>query len=647
MVMIVKNIYIYSVTLILFSQVYCPVNAQMNIAGVTAKQKTTALSIADFILNLQNDYGAIPDTPEVDTTNEDSNMEYALIGLGAAYKSSQNHKYLDGLEKGIEWLAGRQVMDSSFWHGSWYYAYSSVPPFTPVKIAMDENITDVRGVDTTCALFVYLLYLHSELTGNRDLFQQYKENAKAALDFLINNNRDDDGYFFSSWQEINGGDSSEWQLYKFKYSADQADLYLGFHAGSILFSDDSYTDIATFLKDNVCQAMFDYRNGRYFLGMDSSGNFESEKNSFAGIFSQGYLPFVFGRTPENSQSLAWLRLHTKSDGSLSCFSGDPKYSLTAALYLSSLYTLQEPVANNTINWLMNVPFDPLDGSIRDSSRSGTEKFANVAGFAVMSLLDFSFFEPPEPQDNTDLYLTEGMEFNIKVKELNESDDVTPIARRPIVYAEYSDPFNDGALKRVNMKVLTRISKKEYRFSFRVGASKNIPLYSKKQLKSVYKAGIPFKNFNGQISSLAVKVHVLHYLEGNRINTVLTRAFYINPPEINSVESVEGEKIDSLSPGDFAVLEGKYFGSRKPKIWIEYLMPNNRIKTIRCKVLRPFKYSNMKGKAAKSCMYTIDGTSRITFQIPVSLPSGMMPGTYSLLIQNRVGMDSIDIQIDNE
>jgi hypothetical protein len=44
----------------------------------------------DFILSLQNAAGAIPDQPGASTVNEDSNMEYALIALGAAYSATKD-----------------------------------------------------------------------------------------------------------------------------------------------------------------------------------------------------------------------------------------------------------------------------------------------------------------------------------------------------------------------------------------------------------------------------------------------------------------------------------------------------------------------------------------------------------------------------
>src|SRR5205823_9162917 len=90
-----------------------------------SSQWPQAIRIADFILSLQNADGAIIDEAGVNTVNQDSNMEYALIGLGAAYDATKNPKYLDGLEKGIKWLAQREEMADARWKGSWYYVFAA------------------------------------------------------------------------------------------------------------------------------------------------------------------------------------------------------------------------------------------------------------------------------------------------------------------------------------------------------------------------------------------------------------------------------------------------------------------------------------------------------------------------------------------
>ena len=70
---------------------------------------------ADFILSLQCANGAIRDCKGADTVNTDSNMEYALIGLGSAYELTADRKYLDGVKKGISWLAARECMSGEKW----------------------------------------------------------------------------------------------------------------------------------------------------------------------------------------------------------------------------------------------------------------------------------------------------------------------------------------------------------------------------------------------------------------------------------------------------------------------------------------------------------------------------------------------------
>lgn len=213
-----------------------------------------AFRMADFILKLQTADGAIPDRPGVNTVNEDSNMEYALIGLAAAYEASKDRRYLDGLERGIRWLAAREEMTDAAWKGSWRYVYSAAPPFAPIPTSPGAGIADVRGVDATSSLFVYLLYLHRRLTGSDTLARNYASNAKSALEFVIAHNLDKHGFSQSSWQRhISDG---QWHLYAFRYSADQGDVYLGMQAGALLYHVSSYERIARFLKQSTPQRFF-------------------------------------------------------------------------------------------------------------------------------------------------------------------------------------------------------------------------------------------------------------------------------------------------------------------------------------------------------------------------------------------------------
>jgi hypothetical protein len=228
-----------------------------------------ALRMADFILSLQDVAGAISDRPGATTVNEDSNMEYALIALGAAYAATKDSRYKDGLERGIRWLAEREEMTDPLWKGSWRYVYSTNPPYAPTLTSPGAGITDARGVDATSTLFVYLLYLDQKLTGSDTLVRRYAVNAQAALDFVIKHNLDKDGFSWSSWQQH--AFDGQWHLYAFKYSADQGDVYLGMQAGNLLYHSSEYERVARFLTENTPLRFFSKTTGRYGLGLNQKG----------------------------------------------------------------------------------------------------------------------------------------------------------------------------------------------------------------------------------------------------------------------------------------------------------------------------------------------------------------------------------------
>jgi len=345
-----------------------------------------ALRIADFILSLENAAGAIPDQPGVITVNEDSNMEYALIALGAAYAATRDVRYRDGLERGIQWLAAREEMTDPRWKGSWWYVYSANPPYQPIPTSPGAGVTDVRGVDATSTLFVYLLYLDQKLTGNDTLVKTYASNAQAALDFVIHHNLDQDGFSRSSWQRH--ASDGRWYMYAFKYSADQGDVYLGMHAGALLYHVDEYERIARFLRESTQQRLFAKAQGRYGLGINETGAFDSAPY----VFAQGYLAWMWGDTRQNRQALAWLRSKVASDGALVEAKGKPAESLSVAMLGMADAALRQPQPEKSLQWLVTKPFDPATGGIHDTADPKTPEYNNVAGFCAIALLGFLPFD---------------------------------------------------------------------------------------------------------------------------------------------------------------------------------------------------------------------------------------------------------------
>jgi hypothetical protein len=364
---------------------FMPVNAKAQSRQVhsdRAAEWSQAFRMADFILSLQNAAGAIPDQPGATTVNEDSNMEYALIALGAAYAATKDSRYRDGLERGIRWLAEREEMTDPLWTGSWRYVYSATPPYAAIPTSPGAGITDVRGVDATSTLFVYLLYLDQKLTGSDTLVRSYAANAQAALDFVITHNLDKDGFSWSSWQHH--ASDGQWHLYAFKYSADQGDVYLGMQAGSLLYHSSEYERVARFLKENTPLRFFSKTAGRYGLGLNQKGLLDPKPY----VFAQGYLPWMWGNTLQNRQALAWLRSRVRSDGSPIEPDGKPASSLSAAMLGMAAAALKQPEPLKSFQWLRTKPYDPASGGVHETADPKSSEYVNVAGFCAISLLGF-------------------------------------------------------------------------------------------------------------------------------------------------------------------------------------------------------------------------------------------------------------------
>ena len=80
------------------------------------------------------------------------------------------------------------------------------------------------------------------------------------------------------------------------------------------------------------------------------------------------------------------------DGSVYCYLTDPRYSLSSALPGLAAGASGSTAPDAAWEWLVCRALDRGDGGVRDTASPFSEKFSNVAGFAVMSLLGF----PPFP-----------------------------------------------------------------------------------------------------------------------------------------------------------------------------------------------------------------------------------------------------------
>ena len=336
------------------------------------RNRMAALKMADFILSVQLENGAIPDAPGADTVNEDSDMEYALTALAAACQETGQKKYLAGLEKGIAWLAAAEDMDDGPWRGSWWYRYDR----TGGRAAAPQGggVEDVRGVDAASALFVYLLYLHGQCAGSSALADRYRENAEAALNFLLTGSRTEEGFFASSFQMDAAG---RWSRYDCCYSADQGDVWLGLRAGALLYGYAGCAEAADFLREETPETFFSVERGRYCIGLED-GRQDWSEDGFGPEQSQGYLPWLWGDSEQNRAAVGWLREKMAGDRSA-------EYSLTAAFLLLGESGLGGTPSADAADWLLRTGADEAGGGVFDSPRDRTQT-VNTAAFCALALL---------------------------------------------------------------------------------------------------------------------------------------------------------------------------------------------------------------------------------------------------------------------
>jgi hypothetical protein len=200
-----------------------------------------------------------------------------------------------------------------------------------------------------------------------------------------------------------------------------------------------------------------------------------------------------------------------------------------------------------------------------------------------------------------------------------------------------------------MRVLTKITSSTGPQTFIEACwKKRICLYNKKSFKDGYKNyAKKFKDFAGQEISLQIPIHVAHKEGGEKTDITLSKVYLLMPPEITSLETQYGTILaDPVSPGDIIVIKGKYFGNKAPKVWLEYLNEKDQVKMVRCKVLKPYYYEDVKGRSGKSCMDKTTGISQITVQMPKKWPKsekGWVNGIHDIVIDNRIGMATATIK----
>jgi Divergent InlB B-repeat domain/Right handed beta helix region len=309
---------------------------------------------------------------------------------------------------------------------------------------------------------------------------------------------------------------------------------------------------------------------------------------------------------------------------------DPEAGIHLISSGATVTVIAEPISGYAFD------FWTATGNAAVTDNSSATTTVTISGDATVTA---HFKEDTDPP--IDVNVTLGMMVNVAAVDI---EGLVAFSKTPQLYGTFYDPVKDpenSDIREVKLKVITKISANTPQVVVEAEWIKSISLYNKKSFKDAQDSGIKFKDFTGQQSSLAMNSFICLTDESNSYHNTLDAILVLMPPSITAVEYKAGGA--AVKPNGTIVIRGKYFGSKPPKVWLEYLHSSGRIKLAMGKVLKPLKYVDNKGRAGKSCMNINTGDSEITIQLPKSWPkSGWVNGINSLVINNKIGMATIEI-----
>jgi formylglycine-generating enzyme required for sulfatase activity len=207
----------------------------------------------------------------------------------------------------------------------------------------------------------------------------------------------------------------------------------------------------------------------------------------------------------------------------------------------------------------------------------------------------------------DELVTTGSVFEIGQDEVG---DIGTFTAKPKVYGLYDHPVTE----KVDMKAAAKFIAGLDTGIVQCEWTKRIPLYDKKLLSAANKvatftAAWLVENLD-QNQPLALDLH----LGSKQVDPALpVRTVQLSPPLIDDVEM----------GAEFITITGRWFGTKKPKVWFEYLNANNRVKRLNCKVEKADgEDGRVNAKDKPVYMNPADGNSKVVVQQP-RLPKGVV------------------------
>jgi hypothetical protein len=237
-------------------------------------------------------------------------------------------------------------------------------------------------------------------------------------------------------------------------------------------------------------------------------------------------------------------------------------------------------------------------------------------------------------------ITVGSRITIKASEIQISDGEY-LEKFSSKIKAYAKPISNSS-DTIPLKVVTQPSESSQLEEVKLILQKKVLLMNKKLLKAAYKSGKSASTIE-EGKALELECHIIY----NDKDYTIPRVFSLMPPKIEDITDMKGVHLENMpAPSQNIKVTGAFFGSKKPKVWLEYPNPEkNKIKPLKCKVIKPFEYKNSKGIPGKSCMDIDSGKSSISIVLPKKFPLGWNPEKANIVLQNKSAFTTISLPVD--
>jgi RHS repeat-associated protein len=211
-------------------------------------------------------------------------------------------------------------------------------------------------------------------------------------------------------------------------------------------------------------------------------------------------------------------------------------------------------------------------------------------------------------------------------------------RKPAVKASYLDPVKNRNLS-ATLKVLTKVSSAKSAETVDCEWTKTIPLQNPKTASATLSTAenLALRPLLPLLCELRVKAQGRNKAKYDALDA---GDFCLYPPTITGITDIRGNPADTGAQREQFILRGTFFGGDAPAVWLEY-KKSGVYKAKKVKVLKPYAFADVAGRAERACMDPADGASEIRIEMPPSWPSGWSHSEpHNLVLDNGIGLSTI-------